>query len=128
MTDLDCKPGFYLKHNKCYDLDECVHDKEACLYNEVCVNEIGGYKCNCNTGFKHDPITTKCVGKLNIFILFISFNICVSSDINECQVNNHNCLLSQKCENTIGSYICIRTECEKGYSWNAEKKDCDGEF
>lgn len=49
------------------------------------------------------------------------------SDINECQVNNHNCLSSQKCENTVGSYTCIRTGCEKGYSWNAEKKDCEGD-
>lgn len=63
MTDLDCKPGFVLKHNKCIDFDECIHDKDACGYNEICVNEIGGYKCNCNTGFKHDPLTSKCVGE-----------------------------------------------------------------
>lgn len=126
MSELDCKPGFYLKHNTCIDFDECVHEKDACSYNEVCVNEVGGYKCNCNTGFKHDPITSKCVGEFELFPnnSLISY---LFSDINECQVNNHNCLSTQKCENTIGSYTCVRTGCEKGYAWNAEKKDCDGE-
>lgn len=31
-----------------------------------------------------------------------------SPDINECQINNHDCVESQRCDNTIGSYTCVR--------------------
>lgn len=61
MTDEGCKPGFYMKHNKCLDIDECK-EKDACEYGAICVNEMGGYKCNCKTGFKKDS-RDECVGK-----------------------------------------------------------------
>lgn len=47
-------------------------------------------------------------------------------DINECQINNHDCLESQRCDNTIGSYTCIRLQsCGTGYTLNAETGFCD---
>lgn len=49
------------------------------------------------------------------------------SDINECQINAHECLESQRCDNTIGSYTCIRLQsCGTGYTLNAETGNCDG--
>lgn len=48
-------------------------------------------------------------------------------DINECQINNHDCLDTQRCDNTIGSYTCIRLQsCGTGYTLNAETGHCDG--
>lgn len=49
------------------------------------------------------------------------------SDINECQLNKHDCLPSQRCDNTIGSYQCIRfTSCGTGYTLNAQTGLCEG--
>lgn len=51
----------------------------------------------------------------------------IVQDINECQINNHDCLDTQRCDNTIGSYTCIRLQsCGTGYTLNAETANCDG--
>lgn len=53
----------------------------------------------------------------------------VIKDINECQINNHDCLDTQRCDNTIGSYTCIRLQsCGTGYTLNAETGNCDGNY
>lgn len=69
----------------------------------------GGFRCDCRIGFTLDPLTNAC------------------EDINECQINNHECLETQRCDNTIGSYRCIRTQsCGTGYTFNAETQNCEG--
>lgn len=69
----------------------------------------GGFRCDCKIGFNLDPLTNAC------------------EDINECQINNHECLEIQRCDNTIGSYRCIRTQsCGTGYTFNAETQNCEG--
>lgn len=69
----------------------------------------GGFRCDCKIGFTLDPLTNAC------------------EDINECQINNHECLETQRCDNTIGSYRCIRTQsCGTGYTFNAETQNCEG--
>lgn len=49
-------------------------------------------------------------------------------DINECQHSNmHDCIDGQRCDNTIGSYQCIRyTSCGTGYTLNAATGICEG--
>lgn len=91
------------------DIDECSYDKEACDVNQVCTNEVGGYRCDCKIGFSLDALTNAC------------------EDVNECQINNHECLATQRCDNTIGSYRCIRLQsCGTGYTFNAESGNCEG--
>ncbi|XP_035894268.1 fibulin-1 isoform X2 [Anopheles stephensi] len=103
-----CTPGFRRHNDQCVDIDECAADKNACDSNQVCTNEIGGFRCDCKIGFNLDTITNACV------------------DINECQVNAHECLETQRCDNTIGSYTCIRLQsCGTGYTLNAETGHCD---
>uniref|UniRef100_A0A182KH19 EGF-like domain-containing protein n=1 Tax=Anopheles christyi TaxID=43041 RepID=A0A182KH19_9DIPT len=103
-----CTPGFRRHNDQCVDIDECAADKNACDSNQVCTNEIGGFRCDCKIGFNLDTVTNACV------------------DINECQVNAHECLESQRCDNTIGSYTCIRLQsCGTGYTLNAETGNCD---
>lgn len=47
-------------------------------------------------------------------------------DINECSINNHNCLPTQRCDNTVGSYVCTRLQsCGTGYTLNADSSTCD---
>ncbi|XP_058457725.1 fibulin-1 isoform X3 [Malaya genurostris] len=103
-----CAPGFRRHNDQCVDIDECAADKYACDSNQVCTNEIGGFRCDCKIGFMLDQVTNACV------------------DINECQINAHECLESQRCDNTIGSYTCIRLQsCGTGYTLNAESGNCD---
>lgn len=45
------------------DIDECAADKYACDSNQVCTNEIGGFRCDCKIGFMLDQVTNACVGK-----------------------------------------------------------------
>ncbi len=40
-------------------------------------------------------------------------------DVNECQTNEHDCLESQRCDNTLGSFTCVRyVTCGTGYTLN----------
>lgn len=93
------------------DIDECAYDREACDANQICINLPGAFQCDCKVGFVLDPLTNAC------------------EDINECQINLHDCLETQRCDNTIGSYRCIRTQsCGTGYTFNAETLQCDGKW
>lgn len=48
------------------------------------------------------------------------------SDINECQVGQHDCREGQRCDNTIGSYLCSRTTgCGTGYTLNSATGLCE---
>lgn len=90
------------------DINECEIDDNACDSNQVCVNDIAGYHCDCKIGFNLDTTTNACV------------------DINECSINNHNCRPTQRCDNTIGSYVCTRLlSCGTGYTLNADSDTCD---
>lgn len=37
----------------CIDINECVENFGAC--SQLCINEIGGYKCECSEGYMRDP-------------------------------------------------------------------------
>lgn len=39
------------------DIDECA-DPDAC--SQVCVNVVGGFKCECEEGYEMDPMTKEC--------------------------------------------------------------------
>ncbi|RCN27197.1 hypothetical protein ANCCAN_27070 [Ancylostoma caninum] len=70
-----------------------------CPENSVCVNLPGTYFCNCTEGFapKGLPLE-KC------------------ADINECEMNLHNCGPSQMCQNTVGGFKCV-DRCSEGYEY-----------
>ena len=38
----------------CYDIDECDTETHRCDENALCINEEGGYKCQCNAGYLGD--------------------------------------------------------------------------
>ncbi|XP_021928590.1 fibulin-1 isoform X3 [Zootermopsis nevadensis] len=106
-----CQAGFKLDHstNTCVDVDECVENVDPpCDSNQDCINSHGSFQCVCKTGFQFDSLLHACV------------------DVNECQVNKHDCLPSQRCDNTIGSFHCIRyTSCGTGYTLNAQTGLCE---
>jgi len=48
-------------------------------------------------------------------------------DVNECQTGQHSCSASQRCDNSPGSYSCIRiTGCGTGYTLNSGTGQCEG--
>ncbi|XP_070074122.1 fibulin-1 isoform X3 [Drosophila takahashii] len=106
-----CESGFILKNGSCTDIDECSHSTlNHChiIKHQECNNTMGGYSCHCQAGFNLDVTQNQCI------------------DINECSINNHNCLPTQRCDNTIGSYICTRLQsCGTGYTLNAQTGHCD---
>lgn len=79
-----------------------------------------------NGGYYHNYETYAMTEKL---VCFNDNTLRRVSDVNECQVGLHNCLPSQRCDNTLGSYHCIRTTgCGTGYTLNAETSQCEGEI
>ncbi|XP_043069428.1 fibulin-1 isoform X1 [Drosophila bipectinata] len=105
-----CEDGYVFQNGSCTDIDECSKNTTySCSgMHQECVNSLGNYSCQCLSGFKLDSTLNECI------------------DINECSINNHNCLPTQRCDNTIGSYICTRLQsCGTGYTLNAETMNCD---
>ncbi|XP_050026342.1 uncharacterized protein [Dermacentor andersoni] len=91
----------------CRDIDECQEDK-PCGSNEVCRNTYGGFECTCNHGYKRDPASGTC------------------KDVNECQYGGHNCQIGFRCDNTPGSFTCVRISgCGTGYTVNAATGQCE---
>lgn len=39
------------------DIDEC-ENPETC--SQICINQMGGYKCDCEEGYQMDPATHAC--------------------------------------------------------------------
>ncbi|KAM5151666.1 uromodulin-like [Mantella aurantiaca] len=92
-----CKVGFAGDGSYCNDIDECqdYYSNQCNFYGGgFCVNTIGSYTCNCNSGFQ-----------------YIEEFDCV--DIDECaDPNLYNCDPTAICTNNIGSYTCT---CPYGY-------------
>lgn len=63
-------------------------DLNLCLQSLGAINLIIQENESCPLGFK------------------LSQGECI--DINECQTGTNDCMDSQRCENTIGSFICVR--------------------
>lgn len=81
--------------------DGLIHLKSS---NFTCINNSKG--CVCSDGFK------------------LSGNQCI--DINECQLGIHRCPFDHRCDNTIGSFICVReATCGTGYTYNHDLKECE---
>ncbi|KRF99819.1 LOW QUALITY PROTEIN: uncharacterized protein Dwil_GK13673, partial [Drosophila willistoni] len=112
LDSSQCGSGFYLKDDgSCVDIDECAQNTTNNCHihlHKECRNTLGSFFCHCQAGYSLDVTQDRCV------------------DINECSINNHNCLPTQRCDNTIGSYICTRLQsCGTGYTLNAETGICD---
>ncbi|KAG5279227.1 hypothetical protein AALO_G00075470 [Alosa alosa] len=87
----------------CQDINECVVENIDCGPHTTCVNNMGGYTCMCEDGFKTSS------GKET----FQVDQGVTCQDIDECTVEN--CGPHATCQNTQGSYACI---CEDGFLTN----------
>ncbi|XP_050356973.1 fibrillin-2-like [Nymphalis io] len=124
LGEYDCKPKVDLRNSKnkcpdgmrrnpetkqCDDIDECVEGTHLCDQYQNCLNINGSHECHCKLGFNLDPTTGACV------------------DINECATDQNTCIPdSQRCDNTVGSYLCIRMlSCGTGYIIHHSSSNCE---
>uniref|UniRef100_A0A1A9WV83 EGF-like calcium-binding domain-containing protein n=1 Tax=Glossina brevipalpis TaxID=37001 RepID=A0A1A9WV83_9MUSC len=42
-----------INNRSCIDVNECIENPGIC--SQICINEIGGFKCECIQGYRHDP-------------------------------------------------------------------------
>ncbi|RWS30180.1 hypothetical protein B4U80_04230 [Leptotrombidium deliense] len=104
-----CPAGYIysLQSQSCEDDNEC-EEQDVCQKYQKCENTVGSFNCVCDIGFKLDRLTNECV------------------DINECQINTHNCESNRRCDNTIGSFECVRElSCGTGYTFNSDTNVCE---
>ncbi|XP_028518126.1 signal peptide, CUB and EGF-like domain-containing protein 1 isoform X2 [Exaiptasia diaphana] len=97
-----CAKGYRLNFDlkTCVDIDECALYYGICKGSSKCRNTLGGFKCECPTGFVSH-----------------SQNVCIDDD--ECLINNGGC--SQRCQNLPGSYRC---SCWFGYTLMPDRRTC----
>lgn len=91
-----CAPGFTPmdQATHCQDVDECA-DPDQCRGGR-CVNVEGSFSCLCDTGFQLSAESNECV------------------DINECEDYGRPVCGAWRCENSPGSYRCVRS-CQPGF-------------
>ena len=100
------------------DVHECDVDRDNCSTNAICINSIGSYICQCQSGYTGSGVT--CNGtKISYFLTLKNVN--VSSDINECAIGTDNCDTHAVCTNTVGSFTCT---CRSGY--DGDGTTCSG--
>merc|ERR1740128_1378463 len=105
--------GFFLI--SCIDVNECEEDY-PCNDDMICVNTEGSYSCQPAETYKDEVSCPAGYEQIN--------GQC--EDINECQQGLDNCQGSQRCDNTIGSFVCIRySNCGTGYTINFESGNCE---
>ena len=99
------------------DIDECVEKLDECEQN--CTNKQGSYLCSCSEGYTTNIINlTKCDGICSLYYINVIMH-CL--DINECENGTHNC--AERCENTLGSFLC---NCTLGCKLGSDGASCEG--
>uniref|UniRef100_A0A671S0I7 EGF containing fibulin extracellular matrix protein 2b n=1 Tax=Sinocyclocheilus anshuiensis TaxID=1608454 RepID=A0A671S0I7_9TELE len=86
------------------DINECETIQQACQGEMKCFNHYGGYLC-----LPHSASVITRNEAFNPCPLFIM----LWTDIDECELDMHDCQPSQECINTVGTYTC---QCPDGYS------------
>ena len=99
-----------IKHGYCVPRDPCLNSlcSHECHSSERMNDNRRFYHCSCRSGFelsKKDGLS------------------CV--DIDECQIQTHNCPERQWCRNTFGSFVC---DCPNGFERSSPTSPCMGKF
>lgn len=106
--DCACRPGFVdasengentVRGLVCDDIDECA-DGEVCGPREVCINEPGSFRCQCEAPIETDAgLECSCSDGFEA-----DGDGC--RDVDECTLGTHDCLTPESCTNTPGGFEC----------------------
>ena len=88
---------------ECWDVDECRAINRCDVEHSVCINFDGGYKCQCNPGYKNSVSLVKGTETHG--------TDCVNID--ECESGHNTCHEYAECRDTDGSFECI---CQVGFT------------
>ncbi|PIC33121.1 hypothetical protein B9Z55_013219 [Caenorhabditis nigoni] len=151
-VECSCRSGYDLAPDgmACIDRNECTTRPSPCAPNEDCVNTIGAYICqrritrlvphrhranrvgNAPRRMRDDPYSRageyREASQANTEFgcpmgWLYQHGHCV--DIDECATLMDDCLESQRCLNTPGSFKCIRTlSCGTGYAMDSATEQC----
>ncbi|GBM98114.1 Hemicentin-1, partial [Araneus ventricosus] len=137
-----CREGYRRSDDElyCLDVNECEEDIHFC--DQICINTIGSYSCECNTGYylssgtdcadvdecgsSDPPCSHTCVNAPGSFNCLcpegyeLINNTCL--DIDECSLEIHKCTKDQECRNSPGGYECLII-CSSGFS-RSENGSC----
>ena len=91
----ECGAGYSGNGCNCIDVNECETGNYVCGANSSCVNNVGGYDCECDSGYA-----------MNSSGVCVDIDECAFSSIPPCNPVNGSC------QNTEGSYIC---SCNEGF-------------
>ena len=133
-----CKQGFAGDGFLCEDVDECATGADNCSQNATCLDRLGGFDCECETGYEGngvrcDPVADPCQScDANAACVMLSGqktckcapgyagNGFTCSDIDECQSGLDDCSINATCANNAGGFMCA---CKAGYM--GDGRTCD---
>ncbi|VDI73636.1 Hypothetical predicted protein [Mytilus galloprovincialis] len=129
------------------DVNECDNPGICINGDKTCVNEDGGYQCNCGSGYEKvsaddsvscadinecsSATTNNCSATVSTCqntdggytcrcnTGYQTINPYECEDVNECTTESDDC--EQDCVNNVGSYNC---RCFFGYELNTDRKTC----
>ena len=105
---------------KLLDINECDLNIDGC--DQICVNTVGSFLCNCTDGFIVNEDGFSCDGKKRHEYWYFIFHCSLFlPDVDECALDIDGC--DQGCNNTVGSFNCT---CMEGYVLNEDGFTCDG--
>ncbi|XP_063219441.1 fibulin-1-like [Bacillus rossius redtenbacheri] len=136
-VECSCRQGYQLgvDERSCYDIDECILKMDRCdPETQHCKNEPGSYICINADGQAvkppsgQNPVNSSESNNMKCPAGYqYNKNAQVCDDIDECSLQLATCGEGSVCENTIGSYECVRRpaeNCLPGYRMDPLSRSC----
>ncbi|XP_059163001.1 fibulin-1-like [Physella acuta] len=124
-----CYDGYILADDtiSCEDIDECADGSQRCPQSQVCVNTRGSFTCfsRCPPHLTQNPLTGLCEDGTHACEPGYRPVGGGCEDINECAIGIDSCAAGERCENTVGSFVCRRERnCGTGYTLDDTTQRC----
>ncbi len=99
------------------------------LLMSICCWLIEPHQCDRQGQLGEEELRTGTIHQWPLRVCFTSLVLLCSSsaDVDECVTNTHSCQPSERCVNTVSSFVCeLQVTCPQGYQ--LRNSVCEGEF